>query len=73
MNQAETIKTLRAAFGNINTIDPDGPVFKKICAILDRADDAALKAVHEAKIPFASTLAFNRMLRRGLAGGPDDK
>jgi hypothetical protein len=53
-------------FANIKTMDPSGPAYSKLCAILDRASDEALIAVHSAKINFASNLAFNRMLRRGL-------
>lgn len=63
---AIAIVALRAEFSKIKTIDPDGAAYKGLCAILDRADDAALKACHEAKIPFVSKLAWNRMFRRGL-------
>ena len=57
---------LRAAFAKIETVDIDGPVYRGLVAILDRADNDALKAVHAAQIPFASSLALNRMIRRGI-------
>jgi hypothetical protein len=60
------ITALRAAFSGIRTMDPSGPIYDRLCAILDRADDEALKAAHAAKIPFVSSLAFNRMIRRGI-------
>ena len=58
---------LRAAFAKIETVDIDGPIYRGLVAILDRADNDALKAVHAAQIPFASSLALNRMIRRGIA------
>jgi ribosomal protein S2 len=66
MTTAQQINYLRQAFGAIQTMDPCGSNYKRLCAILDRADDEALKAAHAAKIPFVSALAFNRMLKRGL-------
>ena len=64
MNQM--IKTLRDYFGAVERLDPDGKAYKGLCAILDKADDKALKAVHAANIKFVSVLAFNRMIRRGI-------
>jgi hypothetical protein len=61
-----TIETLRTAFGSVKKMDPSGAVYAGICDILDRASDDALKAAHAAKIPFVSSLAFNRMIRRGI-------
>jgi hypothetical protein len=61
------IATLRTAFAKITKMDPSGPAYRRLTAILDRADNDALKAVHAAKIPFASSLALNRMIRRGIA------
>ena len=62
----QQIETLRAAFGNIETMDPCGKNYQRLCAILDKADDEALKAAYAAKIRFVSRLAFNRMVKRGL-------
>ena len=60
------IQAAVAGFAKIDRIDPSGAAYGKLCAILDGADDEALKAVHAANIRFASKLAFNRMIRRGL-------
>ena len=62
----DDITTLRTAFSGIQKMDPSGPHYPRLCAILDQADDEALKAVHAARIPFVSLLAFNRMVRRGI-------
>ena len=67
MTKKQMIAVISEAFGKLDRMDPDGPVYAKVCALLDRADDDALKAVHAAKIKFVSPLAFNRMIRRGLA------
>lgn len=64
MNQM--IETLRTEFSKIDRIDPSSRAYNWLCDILDQAGDDALKAVHEANIKFASKLAFNRMIRRGL-------
>lgn len=66
MTDSEMITTLRTAFTQINTMDPEGAAYVGLCDILDNADDDALKAVHAAGIKFVSQLAFNRMIRRGL-------
>lgn len=62
----QMIETLRCAYGKHERMDPDGKAYKGICDLLDRADDATLKAVHAANIKFVSMLAFNRMIRRGI-------
>jgi hypothetical protein len=64
---ASQITALRAAFAGVTKMDPSGPAYRKLCSILDRADNDALKAVHAARIPFVSSLALNRMIRRGIA------
>jgi hypothetical protein len=66
MSINEMIAACVAGFGGIERIDPSGAAYGRLCAILDGADDEALKAVHAANIRFASRLAFNRMIRRGL-------
>ena len=60
------IEMLRKAFGKIGRMDPEGPAYKRLCAILDRADNAALIAARDAKIAFVSPLALNRCIKRGL-------
>lgn len=57
------IAALRKAFGNLDGIDPNGPVYARLCAILDKADAHALKAVVAADIKFVSKLARNRLMR----------
>jgi hypothetical protein len=66
MSVPDMITACVAGFGGIERIDPSGAAYKRLCAILDGADDEALRAVHHANIRFASKLAFNRMIRRGL-------
>jgi len=62
------IQTIADAFATLDRIDPAGPLYARLRAILDAASDEALVAVHRANIRFASRLAFNRMIRRGLVG-----
>jgi hypothetical protein len=66
MTPQQMIATISEAFGKLDRMDPGGPIYAKLCALLDRADDEALKAAYAAKIKFVSPLAFNRMIRRGL-------
>jgi hypothetical protein len=67
MTITENIQACIAGFAKIERMDPSGAAYGRLCAILDGADDEALKAVHRANIRFASKLAFNRMIRRGIA------
>lgn len=60
------IPLLRKEFGKLHTIDPDSPAYARLCAILDKASDDALKAAHRANIKFVSALAFNRLIKRGV-------
>lgn len=60
------IAVLREKFGNMHGMDPAGPIYAKLCAILDKADHAALKAVVAADIKFVSSLARNRLMRASL-------
>lgn len=64
---SQMIASLTATFAKIERMDPNGAMYEGICNLLDRADDDALKAVHAAGIKFVSSLAFNRMIRRGIA------
>ena len=61
-----TIEQLRRDFSKFQRMDPEGPVYQRLCAILDRADNDALRAAYEANIPFVSSLALNRMIRRKI-------
>lgn len=66
MTAKQMIPIIRSCFGSVETIDPSGPIYARLCALLDRADDNALRAVYKAKIKFVSPLALNRMIARGL-------
>lgn len=66
MTTDQMIASLRASFGSLPSMNPSGRLYAGLCALLDRADDDALKAAHKANIKFVSDLAFNRMIRRGL-------
>ena len=63
---------LRSAFGQLETLDPCGETYRKLCAILDRASDDALLAAAEADIRFVSPLAQNRLIRRRADAAMDD-
>jgi hypothetical protein len=62
------IQAAIAGFAHIERMDPSGNAYGRLCRILDNADDEALKAVYAARIRFVSSLALNRMVRRGLVG-----
>jgi hypothetical protein len=65
-NLQATITELQTSFSTVQTMDPCGTAYARLCAILDDASDEALRAAYEAKIKFVSPLALNRMIRRGL-------
>lgn len=60
------IEALRAPYGNVRYIDPQGPSYKKLCALLDSMDNELLMIVRDAQIKWMSNLAFNRCQTRGL-------
>jgi hypothetical protein len=60
----QQMATLRAAYANLNTIDPDGQGYAKLCELLDSLDTEALKTLACANIKFVSKLAINRFVRR---------
>ena len=49
-NLEQMIATARQAFAGIDRINPDAPSYKKLCALLDRADDDALKTLMDNNI-----------------------
>lgn len=65
-SEQSKLEAVRKAYSNLNTIDPDGEAYKNLCAYLDKLDDSMLVIVAAAKIKFASSLAMNRWLRRGI-------
>lgn len=64
--EKRTIDMLRKEFGRLERLNPDGPIYRKLVDILDNANDEALVAIKDAKIPFVSALALNRCIRRNL-------
>lgn len=60
------IAVLRNEFGSMQGMDPSGPVYARLCEILDKADKVALAALVAADIKFVSKLARNRLMRSGL-------
>jgi hypothetical protein len=62
----QMIESLRNSFGALARMDPEGPIYRRLCNILDRADDVALLTAKDASIKFVSSLALNRCIRRGL-------
>jgi hypothetical protein len=62
----QLINELRDAYATINRIDPCGDSYKKLTALLDRADDRTLKILRDADINFVSALARNRCALRGI-------
>lgn len=62
----ETLDYLRREYGKLDSIDPDGAIYKRLCRILDSASDKALIEAKNANIKFVSSLALNRCISRGL-------
>ena len=65
----ELVSTLREEFGKLDRVDPDGKLYRELCAVLDAADDDSLMVAKDAGIKFVSALALNRCIRRGLLKG----
>jgi len=64
--KAALIETVRNEYSKINTIDPDGPSYKKLTNLLDRCDDDLLIELSKADIKWVSSLALTRCIKRGL-------
>lgn len=64
--EKRTIDMLRKEFGRLERLNPDGPIYRKLVDILDNANDEALVAIKDARIPFVSALALNRCILRDL-------
>lgn len=60
------LNTLRNEYGKLKTIDPSGEGYKKMTKLLDSLGDKDLKMVSQAGIKFVSSLALNRVIRRGI-------
>lgn len=60
----QTVEKFAAAWNSLKQLDPDGPVYEKLCATLDGADTEALKVLHDMDIKWIYMLARNRILAR---------
>jgi len=63
MNEQEMIETLRAEFGHIERVDPDGKGYRALVAFLDRQSQDTLETLVNARIKWVSSLALNRLQR----------
>jgi hypothetical protein len=63
----EQLTKLRAEYAHIQTIDPAGPTYPKLCTFLDGLPDSRLCQLAGAGVKFLSMLARNRCVTRGLS------
>ena len=66
MNAEQQISDLRRTYAKVRTVDPSGETYRRLCALLDRMDNDTLAGFAGAGIPWVSSLALNRCVRRGL-------
>jgi hypothetical protein len=57
---------LRRMYASIDRVDPFGKAYNGLCHTLDKASDSDLLALSRADIKFISSLALNRVIKRGL-------
>ncbi len=62
----QQLAKMRDEYGKINTIDPSGPAYKQLVAMLDKMHIDNLKTLAGAKIKFVSGLAQNRVNRAAM-------
>jgi len=55
------LTTLREEYGKLQTVDPCGEAYPKLCALLDNLSNEALTQLAAARIRFVSPLARNRI------------
>lgn len=55
------INELRAAYANVQKIDPCGPAYTKLVALLNSLPQDMLRELADANIKFVSLLARNRV------------
>ena len=58
---------LRKEFAAIKTVDPEGPTYARLCAFLNARSTRELTDLVQARIPWVSSLAQNRVTKRQLA------
>jgi len=63
---SQQIAKMRDEYGKISTIDPSGPEYKQLIAMLDKMHIDNLKSLAGAKIKFVSGLAQNRVNRAAM-------
>jgi hypothetical protein len=63
---SQQLAKMRDEYGKINTIDPSGPAYKQLIAMLDKMNIDNLKTLAGAKIKFVSGLAQNRVNRASM-------
>ena len=67
---SQQIAKMRDEYGKISTIDPSGPEYKQLIAMLDKMHIDNLKSLAAAKIKFVSGLAQNRVNRASAKKQP---
>lgn len=67
---SQQIAKMRDEYGKISTIDPSGPEYKQLIAMLDKMHIDNLKSLAGAKIKFVSGLAQNRVNRASAKKQP---
>ena len=63
---SQQLAKMRDEYGKISTIDPSGPEYKQLIAMLDKMHIDNLKSLAGAKIKFVSGLAQNRVNRAAM-------
>lgn len=65
-SNATMIKTMKAAYGNIQGMDPSSEAYKKLTTLLDKQPKDVLKTLANANIKWVSSLARNRLMREDV-------
>ena len=63
---SQQLAKMRDEYGKISTVDPSGPEYKQLIAMLDKMHIDNLKSLAGAKIKFVSGLAQNRVNRAAM-------
>ena len=67
---SQQLAKMRDEYGKISTVDPSGPEYKQLIAMLDKMHIDNLKSLAGAKIKFVSGLAQNRVNRASAKKQP---
>jgi hypothetical protein len=60
------VEELRKMYGEIEKMDPSGPLYDNLIKALDLLDTPKLQMLADAQIKWVSTLARNRVTRRAM-------